>query len=230
LYFYYKNYLNSRQGKNRFFNVKIDAMAKQKYYVVWKGRKPGIYTSWAECEAQVKGFPGAEYKSFENRAAAEAAFRGKYETYKGKPGTSQQWLFAPTKPAIPSICVDAACSGSPGPLEYQGVLTETGEQIFRAGPYADGTNNVGEFLAIVLAMDWLITKELAWPIYSDSANAIAWVKAGRCRTRLEHLPSNALLFDLIANAEGALKRYPPFKVLKWDTQAWGEIPADFGRK
>jgi len=205
-------------------------MAKQKYYVVWKGRKPGIYTSWAKCEAQVKGFSGAEYKSFENRAAAEAAFRDEYENYKGKPSTSQGWLFAPTKPVFPSICVDAACSGSPGPLEYRGVLTETGEQVFHAGPFPDGTNNVGEFLAIVLAMDWLITKKLDWPIYSDSANAIAWVRAGKCRTQLKRLPSNKLLFDFITNAEEALKRYPPFKVLKWDTKAWGEIPADFGRK
>jgi len=205
-------------------------MAKQKFYVVWKGRKPGIYTSWGDCEAQVKGFAGAEYKSFENRAAAEAAFRGKYENYKGKPGTNQQWLFAPVKPILPSVCVDAACSGSPGPLEYRGVLTESGEQIFHAGPFPDGTNNVGEFLAIVLAMDWLITKKLDWPIYSDSANAIAWVKAGKCKTQLERLPSNKLLFDFIANAEEALKKVPPFKVLKWDTRAWGEIPADFGRK
>jgi ribonuclease HI len=205
-------------------------MAKQKYYVVWKGRKPGIYTSWADCEAQVKGYPGAEYKSFENRAAAEAAFRGDYENYKGKAGTSQQWLFTPTKPVIPSICVDAACSGSPGPLEYRGVLTESSEQIFHAGPFPDGTNNVGEFLAIVLAMDWLVTKKLDWPIYSDSANAITWVKAGKCKTQLERLPSNKMLFDFITNAEEALKRYPPFKILKWDTKAWGEIPADFGRK
>jgi ribonuclease HI len=205
-------------------------MAKQKFYVVWKGRRPGIYTSWAECEAQVKGFAGAEYKSFANREMAEAAFRGDYGDYEGKPGTSQQWLFALTKPVFPSICVDAACSGSPGPLEYRGVLTETGEQIFRAGPFPDGTNNVGEFLAIVLAMDWLTTKKLGWPIYSDSANAIGWIKAGKCKTKLERLPTNKLLFDFIANAEEALKRYPPFKVLKWDTEAWGEIPADFGRK
>ena len=205
-------------------------MAKQKYYVVWKGRKPGIYSSWAECEAQVKGFPEAEFKSFPSRDMAEAAFRGEYDNYKGKPGTNQQWLFASTKPVIPSICVDAACSGSPGPLEYRGVLTESGEQIFRAGPFPNGTNNVGEFLAIVLAMDWLITKKLYMPIYSDSANAIAWVKAGKCNTKLERLPSNKLLFDFIGRAEEALRTYPPFKVLKWDTRAWGEIPADFGRK
>ena len=205
-------------------------MAKQKYYVVWKGRTPGIYTSWTETEAQVKGYAGAEYKSFGSRAAAEAAFRGKYAEYKGRPGTNQQWLFAPTKPILPSLCVDAACSGSPGPLEYRGVLTESGEEIFRAGPFPDGTNNVGEFLAIVLAMDWLITKKQNMPIYSDSANAIAWVKAGKCNTKLERLPSNKLLFDFIGRAEETLKVYKTFRVLKWDTQAWGEIPADFGRK
>jgi len=205
-------------------------MAKQKYYVVWKGRKPGIYSSWAACEAQVKGFTDAEYKSFPTLEMAENAFRNAYEDYKGKSGSNQKWLFAPTKPVLPSICVDAACSGAPGPLEYRGVLTETGEEIFRAGPFPDGTNNVGEFLGIVLAMDWLITKKLDMPIYSDSASAISWVRAGKCNTKLERLPSNKVLFDFIRRAEEALKTYPAFKVLKWDTRAWGEIPADFGRK
>jgi ribonuclease HI len=205
-------------------------MAKKKYYVVWKGHNPGIYTSWVECEVQVKGFAGAEYKSFPNREMAETAFRGAYKDYEGKPGSSQQWLFAPIKPIFPSICVDAACSGSPGPLEYRGVLTETGEQIFHAGPFPGGTNNVGEFLAIILAIDWLITKNTDMPIYSDSASAISWVKAGKCNTKLERLPSNKLLFDFISRAEEALKIYPPFQILKWDTLAWGEIPADFGRK
>ena len=205
-------------------------MAKQKYYVVWKGRKPGIYTSWTECEAQVKGFAGAEYKSFPNLDMAENAFANRYSDYRGKPGSSQQWLFALTKPDLPSISVDAACSGSPGPLEYRGVLTETGEQIFHTGPFPDGTNNVGEFLGIVLAMEWLITKKLDMPIYSDSASAIAWVKAGKCNTKLERLPSNKLLFELIGRAENVLKTYQHYKVLKWDTKAWGEIPADFGRK
>ncbi len=205
-------------------------MAKKKYYVIWKGRKPGIYITWAECEAQVKGFAGAEYKSFPNREMAEAAFRNKYEDYEGKPGSSQQWLFAPIKPILPSICVDAACSGSPGALEFRGVLTETGEQIFHAGPFPDGTNNVGEFLAIVLAMDWLNTKKLELPIYSDSVSAMSWVKKGKCSTKLKQTPSNQRLFDFISRAEETLKVYKTFRVLKWDTKAWGEIPADFGRK
>ena len=58
-------------------------MPKQKYYVVWKGRKTGVFTTWQECSAQVTGFNGAEYKSFENREAAEIAFKSAYEEYKG---------------------------------------------------------------------------------------------------------------------------------------------------
>ena len=49
------------------------ASKKRKFYVVWKGHKPGIYTSWAECNAQVKGVPQAEYKAFETLEEAEQA-------------------------------------------------------------------------------------------------------------------------------------------------------------
>jgi len=205
-------------------------MTVKKYYVVWRGRAPGIYASWNECEAQVKGFPGAEYKSFESHEMAEAALRGHYADQVGKPGSQGLWLFAPYPPVLPSICVDAACAGSPGALEYQGVLTETGAQVFHAGPFPDGTNNVGEFLAIARAIAWLSGKGYAWPIYSDSANAIAWIKAGRCNTNLERRASNQRLFGLITEAEETLRTSKAFKVLKWDTHAWGEIPADFGRK
>jgi ribonuclease HI len=205
-------------------------MSKQKFYVVWKGRRRGIFTSWSECEAQVKGFADAEYKAFDSRAEAERAFAASYDDYKGKPASTQRWLFAPHPPILPSLCVDAACDGSPGRLEYRGVQIESGEQIFHAGPFADGTNNVGEFLAIVLAFDWLAKHKLDWPVYSDSVNAIAWIKAKKCNTKLARLPSNKILFDLIARAEETLKVSKAFKVYKWDTQAWGENPADFGRK
>ena len=91
-------------------------MPKQKFYVVWKGRKPGIYTNWEDCSAQVSGYTGAEYKSFPTRAAAEAAFSEEYASYKGQPSTRTNWLFAPDPPVIPSLSVDAACSGSPAGL------------------------------------------------------------------------------------------------------------------
>ena len=205
-------------------------MPRQKYYVVWKGRRTGIFKSWSECEAQIKGYTGAQFKAFESRAEAERAFGRAYAEHEGRPASSQRWLFAIEKPVLPSVAVDAACSGSPGPLEYQGVVTETGKRLFKQGPFADGTNNVGEFLAIVEAMKWLDEHQHAWPVYSDSANAIAWIKAKKCNTRLTHLPSNRKLFEMIAEAEKWLRFLTRRKVLKWDTKAWGEIPADFGRK
>lgn len=205
-------------------------MPKQRYYVVWKGRKTGVFHSWAECEAAIKGYSGAEYKAFDSRVEAERALANGYEAHKGRPASSQKWLFAVEKPMLPSIAVDAACSGPPGPLEFQGVETETGKPIFRHGPFADGTNNVGEFLAIVEAMKWLDERGHPWPVYSDSANAIGWVKAKKCNTQLARLPSNKKLFEMITAAEKALQTLLPRKVLKWDTKAWGEIPADFGRK
>ncbi|MBA4380379.1 MAG: ribonuclease H, partial [Anaerolinea sp.] len=115
---------------------------KSKFYVVWKGRKSGIFSTWEECADQVKGFTGAEYKAFASRAAAERAFQGAYSDYAGKPASSGQWLFAPEPPIAESYCVDAACSGSPGRLEYRGVHTRTGKEIFRQGPFENGTNNV----------------------------------------------------------------------------------------
>lgn len=205
-------------------------MRKQKFYVVWKGRKPGIYTAWDDCEVQVKGFEGAQYKAFESREAAKIAFKGKFEDFKGKVQPVRQWLFTPNPPMLPSISVDAACAGSPGPLEYRGVNTETGEQIFRAGPFPGGTNNVGEFLAIVRGMEWLARHKLDWVIYSDSDTAVTWIRARKCNTKLRRLPSNAMLFQLIARAEESLKDFRSFRIMKWDTKAWGENPADFGRK
>ena len=198
--------------------------------MVWKGRRTGIFNTWAACEASIKGFAGAQYKAFESRTEAERALVADYEQYKGKPASSQRWLFAVEKPVLPSIAVDAACSGSPGPLEFQGVETESRKPIFKHGPFADGTNNVGEFLAIVEAMKWLDENQHAWPVYSDSANAIAWVQARKCNTHLARLPSNRKLFELIAESEKWLRFLTRRRVFKWDTRAWGEIPADFGRK
>jgi len=205
-------------------------MRKQKFYVVWKGRKPGIYTLWADCEAQVKGFEGAQYKGFESREAAKIAFKGNYEDFKSKPHAVRQWLFTPNPPMLPSLSVDAACSGSPGLLEDRGVNTETGEQVFRAGPFPGGTNNIGEFLAIVRGMEWLARHKLDWVIYSDSDTAVAWIRARKCNTKLARTASNAMLFQLIARAEESLKNFKSFRIMKWDTKAWGENPADFGRK
>jgi ribonuclease HI len=207
-------------------------MPKEKFYVVWKGRKTGIFTSWAECEKQVKGFAGAEFKAFGSLKEAEAAFRSRYEAFKGKPASLGKWKEASVKPIVPSICVDAACSGSPGEMEYRGVFLESEEEFFRFGPYPDGTNNVGEFLAIVHALTWLLKHSKTMPVYSDSENAIAWVYTGECKTQLKRTPRNLPIFTLIRSAENWLaeNELRDDAVLKWDTDLWGENPADFGRK
>ena len=204
---------------------------KPKYYVVWKGRKTGVFSSWEACAAQVQGFTGARYKSFSTRLAADQAYQGKYTAQVGKPVSSGQWLFSPDPPIAESWCVDAACSGSPGPLEYRAVDLQTGREIFHQGPYQHGTNNVGEFLAIVQALMLLKTRRSAIPVYSDSAVAIGWVKKKHCNTELALDGKNATLFDLITQAEDWLSEHTYSNpIRKWDTKAWGEIPADFNRK
>ena len=207
-------------------------MPKQKYYVVWKGRKTGIFTSWTECEKQVKGFVSAEYKAFGTLKEAKTALVSGYEAYKGRSSSLGRWKDASVKPILPTICVDAACSGSPGRMEYRGVFLESGEEFFQIGPFPDGTNNVGEFLAIVHALTWLYKHEKRMPVYSDSENAISWVFTGKCKTQLKHTDRNTPIFMLIRSAENWLaeNKLRDNAVLKWNTSLWGESPADFGRK
>ena len=208
-------------------------MAKQKFYVVWKGRKTGVFTSWQACSEQVQGYPEAEYKAFPNREAAEEAYQNPYEDYKGKrvPTLSKAMLEVIGDPIADSYCVDAACSGNPGLMEYQCVHTTTRKRIFHQGPFEQGNNNTGEFLALVHALAFFADKGIDTPIYSDSKVAMTWVKHKHCKTNLAKNAENTQIFDLIARAENWLTAHEvKNKLLKWDTKAWGEIPADFGRK
>ncbi|HMQ62833.1 MAG TPA: ribonuclease H family protein [Flavilitoribacter sp.] len=200
---------------------------QQKYYVVWKGHVPGIYDSWAECQLQIKAYPDARYKSYPTKAEAERA-------YKGGPGSGKPASAAVKsgKAAInwDSIAVDAACSGNPGVMEYQGVITKTGKQIFHQ-KFDLGTNNIGEFLGIVHGLALLKQQGKTTPIYTDSKTAIAWVRNKKVKTNLERNARTAYLFELVDRAENWLKENS-YKnpILKWETESWGEIPADFGRK
>ncbi len=132
---------------------------------------------------------------------------------------------------LDSLAVDAACSGNPGRMEYRGVLVRTGEQIFHVGPLEQGTNNIGEFLAIVHGLALQEKQGTSLPIYSDSVNAQLWVRQGICKTKLEENEANAPIFDLIRRAEQWLRTHTfRLPIYKWETKLWGEIPADFGRK
>lgn len=206
-------------------------MANKKFYVVWKGRKPGIYSSWEECEAQVKGFTGAEYMGFESRALAEQAFRGTYGEFRDGKARAAKLSRGGDGPQGDSIAVDAACSGNPGPVEYRGIHVGEGREVFRLGPIAGGTNNIGEFLGIVHALAYLQKRGLGWPVYSDSTQAIGWVKAKRCGTKLLRTEGSRKVFELIKGAELWLEKSAyANEIRKWKTGEWGEIPADFGRK
>ena len=217
-----------------FIKIGVLKKGKQKYYVVWAGVKPGIYESWKECEAQIRGFPGARYKAFPNMEQAAEAFQGNPDDYRGKdirPDLSKEELARIGLPDTNSISVDAACSGNPGDMEYRGVETDTSMELFRVGPYPQGTVNIGEFLAIVHALAYLKNKNNRLPIYSDSRTAIKWVKSKKTNTKLEKTTLNQYIFELIDRAEKWLQNNEyPNHILKWQTKYWGEIPADFGRK
>ena len=200
---------------------------KQKYYVVWKGVSPGVYTSWTDCQLQVKGFDGALYKSFDTQDEAEHAFASPAHHYIGTHNSKA----LPKDFDMNCVAVDAACSGNPGPMEYRGVYLLTGQEIFHFGPVY-GTNNIGEFLAIVHALALMKQKGIQMTIYSDSRNALGWVNQKKCKTKLERTPKTEELFQMIERAENWLKThaYADIPLLKWETEEWGEVPADFGRK
>ena len=207
------------------------AKSKANFYVVWQGREPGIYDSWAACEAQVKG-TAAKYKGFATLAEAQQAFAGNPEEYitRNLQQRDLQRSDLPS-PILPALAVDAACSGNPGIMEFRGVIADTGTQVFHRGPYIDGTNNIGEFLAIVLGLAYLKINNLPWVLYSDSKTAISWVRQKQCKTKLEWNTKNQDLLLAVRAAEKWLHENTwTTSIHKWDTEHWGEIPADFGRK
>lgn len=208
---------------------------KKKYYVVWKGKIPGVYETWEDCKAQIAGIKGAQYMSFAELKVAKEAFNSNYQAYKGKnkkePELSPTDLLKIGEPNYHSIAVDAASSGNPGTMEYQGVDTKTKKRLFKQGPFPEGTNNIGEFLAIVHGLAYLKERKSNRIIYTDSRTAISWVRRKHCNTKLAPNSNNKALFDLIARAINWLKSNSyNTPIVKWETKAWGEIPADFGRK
>lgn len=207
-------------------------MAKQKYYVVWKGRVPGIYTSWTDCKVQIDKFTGALYKAFEDQSLASKAIKESPHIHLKAKSKQSKIIKEPAGlPIQNSISVDAACSGNPGKLEYQGVQTATGTDLFHLGPFPEGTVNLGEFLAIIHGLAFLKKRKSDIPIYTDSVTAMKWVREKKINTKLERNAKNEKLFQLIDRGIKWLKsnNYPN-AIIKWKTKAWGEIPADFGRK
>ena len=202
-------------------------MSKQKYYVVWKGNNPGVYKSWEKCQEEIKNIKGALFKSFGDIEEAHKAYEMGYDEYK-KNSVKDHVLDGPE---LNSISVDAASSGNPGIMEYQGVDTETKEVLFKMGPFNNATNNIGEFLALVHGIA-ILEKDLKKKIiYSDSITAMSWVRKKRCQTKLSRNKKNEEVFILVDRAILWLKENKYSAIIKkWETKNWGEIPADFGRK
>lgn len=212
---------------------------KRKFYVVWVGHSPGIYDSWEECKAQTDGFPGAKYRAFDSQLAATNAYRGDPEEAAAMLRTIAKHSPKVTNyEAIPdiildSIAVDGACAKNPGPMEYRGVDVQTGAELFHFGPADDGTNNVAEYLALVHALALFDRQgNTHTAIYSDSRTALSWLRNRGHKSKLAPTPRNSRLFELLRRADAWVQSHPhyPNRVLKWDTERWGEIPADFGRK
>jgi len=211
-------------------------MAKKKYYVVWVGRDPGIYKSWDECKKQVDAYWGAKFMGFKSKEEAEKALIEGYKNYWGKNKKVKKEISASELqkiglPITESISVDGAWDTKTGLAEYQGVLTKDKKILFHNGPFEDGTNNIVEFLAIVHALSYCKKHHISVPIYSDSKIAIGWVKKKTQKTNHQQNEKNKPLFELLDRATKWLNenKYPN-KLLKWETKAWGENPADFGRK
>jgi ribonuclease HI len=213
-------------------------MAKNKFYVVWIGHTPGVYDRWEACQKEIEGFKGAKYKGFPDRLRAETAFKDGPDNYWGQDvAPIVDFSVAKEQPVSPAIAVDAACSGNPGKMEYQGLLVDFGTQpattvpLFKSPVFENGTNNIGEFLAIVHALAWQKQKKVQYTIYSDSVNAQKWIREKKCKTKLQPNAKNEYLFELIDRAEKWLNENDiEVPIIKWKTDIWGEIPADFGRK
>lgn len=206
-------------------------MGKKRYYVVWNGLVPGVYDTWDECQTQIKGVKQALYKSFATLAEAERAYsESPYKYIYGEKKDEKRPAAIHDTVHRNALAVDAACSGNPGQMEYRGVYLATGEEIFHFGPIM-GTNNIGEFLAIVHALALLAKQDSSIPIYSDSRNALLWIKQKKCKTKLDKTADTAEVFTMIERAERWLQSNT-YKnpLIKWETAQWGEIPADFGRK
>ncbi|MEP7195204.1 MAG: ribonuclease H family protein [Saprospiraceae bacterium] len=208
---------------------------KLKYYVVWVGNKPGIYDSWKDCLLQVKAFPNAKYKSFNSLKEAKDAFQSNYTFISKEKQTkltnnkTQNWQDYVPKG---SLTVDAACQGNPGKMEYRGVDPYTAEEVFHVGPLENGTNNIGEFLALVHALALFNKMNNKKSIlFTDSATAMSWIRRKKPNTKLKFDSRNQEIKNLLERATNWLS-VNSFSnpIQKWETEKWGEIPADFGRK
>ena len=230
---------------------------KSKWYVIYRGRRVGVYDNWRECEQETRGFPDAKFASFDTYEEARCSFLkecicggGDCEwVQKAFPSictsspSGDTWRTCEGGPEIPCVCTDAACTNPVGgDVEYRCVRisnkTAAVEQLFAFGPFRLGSNNIGEYVGLVRALMWTSTHDSlgSAPIYTDSRVAISWVSnpvAPGSNTTIK-----AIGDDLRAELKycddwiktPVAKKEVLKRVRHWKTSCWGEIPADYGRK
>ena len=202
--------------------------------MVWEGISPGVYSFWPDCQAAIKGYSNAKFKSFPSLEAARKAFEEGPDLHWGESSvrTSRETAGTAGRPVANSLCVDAAWNTETKTMEYRGVWMHDKSTAFHRGPFENATGNIGEFLAVVHGLSLLKTRSLDWPIYSDSRTAISWVQKMKVRSdSMAKGKTSRRVNELVERAVNWLEENEyDNKILKWDTEAWGEIPADFGRK
>jgi len=210
------------------------AQSKPKWYVVLKGRTPGIYSLWEDAKAQIFEFTGAVYKSFEDKKTAEEAWAKKRfpanQNFISPGNSTSKKKGKPQYPAGPFIIVDASSLGVPGPTEYQGFIMPEKRKLFGV-KVGLATNNIGEFLGIVHALAYLYKHESNLPVYSDSITALSWVQKKKVKSELVRNAQTEEAWKLVDRALEWLHSHQfTNRIWKWETQHWGENPADYGRK
>ncbi|POY34657.1 hypothetical protein C3K47_19100 [Solitalea longa] len=206
-------------------------MRKQKFYVVWKGHRTGVFDSWEECLLQTINFSNPKYKSFKTRREAEYAYTGvdKGENVGGfESKLPEEYLKLIGNPVLESISIYGTGDRETGIVEYQGVNTSTGEIIFKNGPFSEGNFNIIEFIALVHALAYCKQNQLDYPIYCNRKKALKWIDQKRCMTSQSRNETNQKLFELIDRANNWLRQNNFInKVIKWEEKAWGQSHAYF---
>lgn len=188
-----------------------------KYYAVRNGFDgPKIYGSWDECQKAVKGFKGAQFKSFVSKSDAES-----YVSTVDDVLTSY--------PEGHHITVDASSSIKQDFWEYRAVWSDTKEEIFKSPTYKGGTNNTGEVLGLAMAIKYRHENDLDCNIYCDSMTAISACEKGSYKMTSKNISYETS--KMILDALSEIRDMNRTNIIHYNNGIIGiEIPSDFNRK
>ncbi len=153
-------------------------MAKKKFYAIASGRKPGIYTSWPDAQAQVKGFPKARFKGFATREEAENWLRNPSTSPSGQKKIHHPQKEETCRKAEIEIYTDGGALGNPGPGGYGIVIIHSDRKKEICGGYRLTTNNRMELMGCIVALQELKQKDAPITLYSDSSYVVNGINKG----------------------------------------------------